>query len=182
MPEEHPTSPSWQTGTHGEYSWVSTTSFGIDDLLEVCPAVLLNKFVAVTSCDSGPLPLDEQSLAAGWRIQNGIAYSPQITSPDLFPYHVHFDEWYVFPEIAGFDKVRGANPKPESMEIYVNYYFRFDNPDTQHLATAMWQLLEQLRPESYIAEADWGWMTLITRNQKVFETLVDTLTKRAHQR
>jgi hypothetical protein len=175
MPEDLPTPRSWKAGSHGEYSWVQTTDFGIDALLAICPAVLLNKFVAVTSCDSGPLPLSQQNGAVGWHVRNGVAYSPRMTSPKLFPYHVHFDEWYVFTEAAEFEKIDRANTEQDPLETFVSSYLRLDDPETQDWATKLWTLLGQIRPESCVSEADWGWLTFITRNQELFRPLCQHL-------
>jgi hypothetical protein len=151
---------------------------GLDNLLEVCPAVLLNKFVAVTSCDSGPLPIDAHAQAIGWRIRDGIAYSPQVTSPELFPYHVHFDEWYVFSAAAEPERISNTNNAPRRVETFVNAYLRLDDPEMNERTTQLWQLIEHIRPESYIAEADWGWLTLITRNPEIFASLQTSLGNR----
>jgi hypothetical protein len=178
MPEDLLTPLSWHSGTHGEYSWVQTSDFGLDALLAVCPAVLLNKFVAVTSCDSGPLSLNEHNGALGWHMRNGIAYGPRMTSPELFPYHIHFDEWYVFSEAAELEKIDNANTEQDPVDPFVSSYLRLDDPETQDRAAELWHLLEQIRPESCIAEADWGWLTFITHNQELFRSVCQHLANR----
>ncbi|MGA7568905.1 MAG: hypothetical protein WBW53_22825 [Terriglobales bacterium] len=60
-------------GSEGLYEWlVSDRQF---DLVQICPEIVVGKYVAITSIDSGPLaPTDEES-AAGWEIRAKIAYS-----------------------------------------------------------------------------------------------------------
>jgi hypothetical protein len=71
-------------------------------VLECCPDVVLGKYVAVTSFDSGPLGLTEAQTSAGWVSQGEIAYSPELHHVDMVP-QAYFSELYVFgaPTILG---------------------------------------------------------------------------------
>jgi hypothetical protein len=84
------------TGKRDSYQWLSTSEHGIDDLLVACPAIVLGKYVAVTSFDSGPLLVDDAQKSSGWRHRGGITYSPRIESLEMAPMHELYDEWYVF--------------------------------------------------------------------------------------
>jgi len=187
IPGNAPSPQSWVAGTHGEYRWISTTDYGIDDLLAACPSVLLEKYVAVTSCDSGPLRLSEEDQARGWQLRGAIAYSPHITSPNVFPYHEHFDEWYVFPEAVELGTILEGNPfdsevTPRRVEVFVNYYLRMEEPDMRDLVFRLWRQLEWMRAESYIAEADWGYLTLITRDENLFAAVcLDVANRKAEK-
>jgi hypothetical protein len=58
-------------GSEGLYEWlVSDQEF---DLLQLCPEVVLGKYVAVTSIDSSQLVPTENETAAGWQSRAGIA-------------------------------------------------------------------------------------------------------------
>ena len=64
-------------GSTNGYDWLVSTDT-LDDVLQLCPEVVLGKYLAVTSFDSGPLLLSEEQKSAGWTSNAGIAYSPEI--------------------------------------------------------------------------------------------------------
>jgi len=84
------------TGSHGGYQWL-VAHHHLADLLGLCPEIVLGKYIAVTSCDSGPLILNTQELATGWESRKGIAYSPRVLDVDTLP-REQFDEWYLFQD------------------------------------------------------------------------------------
>ena len=53
-------------GAHGEYQWLIMLDCDISTLLRLCPDVVLNKYLAVTSIDSGTLQLNDQENRDGW--------------------------------------------------------------------------------------------------------------------
>jgi hypothetical protein len=61
-------------GERGAYQWL-TTEFEVDGLARLCPKIVLGKYLAVASFDSGSLSLSDEEKANGWRLRNGIAYS-----------------------------------------------------------------------------------------------------------
>ena len=63
-------------GSQGVYEWLVTDQQF--DLLSVCPEVVLNRYIAITSIDSSPLVLNVEETAAGWETRGKIAYSPKI--------------------------------------------------------------------------------------------------------
>jgi hypothetical protein len=80
-------------GSQGAYEWLVTDeSF---DLLELCPEVVLGKYVAVTSIDSGQFVPTGKETAAGWLSHERIAYSPTIQHAEELP-REGWDEWYIF--------------------------------------------------------------------------------------
>lgn len=108
-------------GSHDEYRWLTMIDRDITSLLDICPEIVLGKYLAVTRIDGGPLRLTEQEKAQGWwtteagRVFQGtswsppeyqddwrIAYSPRINSIHGLPNETHdeccagYDEWYVF--------------------------------------------------------------------------------------
>lgn len=80
-------------GSHGSYKWLVTDEDS--DLLELCPEIVLGKYVAVTSIDSGPLVPTDREMIAGWRSRAKIAYSPKIENAEQLP-REGWDEWYIF--------------------------------------------------------------------------------------
>ncbi len=86
-------------GIHGVYQWLTMFGCEITNLLRLCPDVVLNKYLAVTSIDSGTLQLTDEEKRDGWwiseeaRVFRGtswgtredrddwkVAYSPRIES------------------------------------------------------------------------------------------------------
>src|SRR6478672_10797898 len=80
-------------GSEGLYEWLVTDQQF--DLLQLCPDIVLGKYVAITSIDSGSLVPTEKEMAAGWQSRGKIAYSPQIQSVAEVP-SAGWDEWYIF--------------------------------------------------------------------------------------
>jgi hypothetical protein len=54
-------------GSHGSYQWLSMYERDISELMRLCPEVVLGKYLAVTSIDSGALKLTDEEMNAGWR-------------------------------------------------------------------------------------------------------------------
>src|SRR5215472_13741572 len=84
-----------QTGSTNDYQWLVSTDRQLD-VLKCCPDVVLGKYVAITSFDSGPLRLTEGQRSAGWASHGEIAYSPAIQHVKAVP-QAYFSELYVFP-------------------------------------------------------------------------------------
>ena len=80
-------------GSQGSYEWLVTDENF--ELLQLCPEIVLGKYVAVTSIDSGQLIPTDKETAAGWQSRAKIAYSPKIENAQDLP-HDGWDEWYVF--------------------------------------------------------------------------------------
>jgi hypothetical protein len=180
-PSQSPQPVHFVTGTQGSYHWLSISGHSIDDLLRVSPATVLGKYLAVTSCDSGPLPLTEEQKSCGWVYRGGIAYSPRVESLDMVPVHDIYDEWYVFKAPADLGAIRNGNifefpVSPEHLEVFVNFGFVMDAPEMRDLVSRFWQQLEWIRPEAYIAESDCGFLTLVTGDSGLFAAVCNAFT------
>jgi hypothetical protein len=173
VPSQPPPPIHFVTGTHGSYGWLSTDGHSIDELLRVSPTAVLGKYLAVTSCDSGPLALTDEQKSSGWTYHGGIAHSPRIESLGMVPAHGLYDEWYVFNAPADLGAIREGNifdfpVTPRHVEAFVNFGFVMDAPEMQDLVSRFWQQLEWMSPEAYIAESDYGFLTFVTGNKKLF--------------
>jgi hypothetical protein len=82
-------------GIQGPYEWLVTDQQF--DLLQICPDVVLGKYVAITSLDSGPLVSTDEEKAAGWENRGNIAYSPKVQDVGSLP-RADYDEWYTFSD------------------------------------------------------------------------------------
>jgi hypothetical protein len=69
-----------EPGSRGRYSWLTSADHDLDYLLMSCPQIVLGRYLAVTSFDSGSLVSNEDEVIAGWESRGGIAYSPKIES------------------------------------------------------------------------------------------------------
>jgi len=173
------------TGEHGSYQWLSTSKHNIDDLLAACPAILLGKYVAVTSFDSGPLTVTDAQKSSGWHHRGGITYSPRIESLEMVPTHELYDEWYVFGVPFDLGDIREGNIFEHSLsaghvEVFVNFFgFALDAPEVQELVSRFWQQLEWIQPESYISQSDYGFMSFVTRNPESFAAVRQTFGARS---
>jgi len=172
--------PTVTEGKHGQFFWLerSIEQRAVDrpmiSLAKHCPKVLLNRYVVVTSLDSGPLHLNHNQLNAGWERVGRLAISPRISNAADVPY-CWFDEWYVFD-----DRV----PSTLDIEVFVNkgtFSLGDPNPtiDTMYIGSdasvrerlvaaavalreTFWAQLDQLNPESYVANGNC--FTFVTRN------------------
>jgi len=169
------------TGVHGEYEWLACEHC-LDDLLDLCPDLVIGKYVAVTSVDSGHYFPTAEELAAGWERRNGIAYSPKVRSVQTLP-REGWDEWYVFddPVDLGGMAARESNPFVASLgpgEVYafVNYNdLGLHRTDNQGLALYFWKQFDWIRPRTYIAESG-DYLVVISKDREQFATARRALT------
>jgi hypothetical protein len=178
------------SGHHGEYRWLISTAHYIGTLVKRNPEVVLNRYLAVTSTDSGTPRLAEAQERAGWQLRKGVAYSPTLGCVEQLPdYQVHgedavgFDEWYLFTEPRDLGETSHGNVftdlQPGRTLVFANYFgFVLDTADAEQkqLIDRFWKQLEWIQPESYIADCD-KCLTFVTKNRDFFETVHETLKK-----
>ncbi len=169
---------SLHAGSFGGYDWLTTEDHDLADLMRVCPEIVLGKYIAITSIDSGSLEVTEEEKAAGWEARSNIVYSPRIKSVAGLPHEnrhgrcLGFDEWYVFD--ASIDlgqRITGnifeASGEAGRVEIFVNYYdFVLHDATIRPISEMFWKQMAWIQPDSYIAEGD-SWLTFVTRNQNL---------------
>ena len=167
------------TGSHGGYQWL-VAHHHLADLLGLCPEIVLGKYIAVTSCDSGPLILNTQELATGWESRKGIAYSPRVLDVDTLP-REQFDEWYLFQDPFDLGELaqQGTNVFEGRLgvgEIYpfVNFGgFAFHCPEDEDLVSLFWQQFDCIRPETYIGDGEY--LTVVSADKIHFAKLLQRL-------
>lgn len=173
-------------GSNGAFQWLISVDHNLTDLLCLCPAVVLNRRLAVTSNDGGALRLSEAEKNAGWstseegriyqsRFPTGtheyrddgmIAYSPLVESIHGLPNETRLEccglhEWFAFEQEIPVGGI-------ESFVTWVG--FRIYDPAWKWLADRFWDQIARLAPESYIAEG--LVLTFVTRNTQLFSTLL----------
>ena len=181
LPSRTPPPMRTAKGRRGSYHWLSKDGYCLTELLRGSPDTVLGKYLAVTSHDSGSLPLTEQQRSCGWTCRGGIAYSPRIESLEMVPTHGLYDEWYIFDSPADLGVIREGNifdcsVSPQHVEVFVNFYgFAIDAPEFQELVSRFWQQLEWIRPITYVAEGDFGFLTFVTADNILFTAVCKAL-------
>jgi hypothetical protein len=163
-------------GSQGLYEWLVTDQQF--DLLQICPDVVLGKYVAITSFDSGPLIPTDEEWGVGWKSQGNIAYSPKVQNVSSLP-RDDYDEWYIFGESIDFGTSHiGENifevPQEQGhVSVFVNYGFALHPPERASLATLFWPQIARIRPESYVAENEY--LTFVSMNKTLFSSVLDAV-------
>jgi hypothetical protein len=136
------------TGNRGPYRWIVWESQFMGELVAAVPQIVLGKYVAVTSFDSGPFIPSADLAVKGWTAGSGVAYSPRIARRDDLPLD-QYDEWYVFPS-------RREIGVPEVFVNYDGFRIRYYASDIKlhGLLERFWLQMERLQPESYLAEGE----------------------------
>lgn len=171
--------PTTVTGSHGIYQWLATGLHDLDSFLLQCPKTLAGKYVAVTSLDSGALWLTEEEERTGWRSRSGVAYSPQVRSVETLR-HGGFDEWYIFDSPKELGQVWQGNvfEAPSTSDyicVFVNFGdFAPHNPEVEALVALFWKQLDQIQPESYVADGN-QFLTFASRDRQLFADVCKAL-------
>jgi hypothetical protein len=168
-------------GAQGEYRWLETSVHEIYDVLQVCPAVAVNKNLVITSFDSEPLQPTSEEMQRGWRVSGSSVHIPLGNSISAIPFEI-FDEWYIFPEGA-----------PErDYKVFVKHdwftlgpaqavYTRNGNAfDLKRMQRWFWQEMEQVHPESYLGRG--SRLKFVTRNADHFNLVLRGLGSLAKMR
>jgi hypothetical protein len=179
------------TGTHGGYRWLTSTEHYSGTILQRCPEVFLQRYVAVTSVDGGVMHITDAQRASGWELRRGIGYSPKLDNVADIPYQLDgpdapgYDEFYVFEarrdlgeRLQGNIFVEQFAPTPGRTAVFVSWgAFVLHRPDrgVQILIDLFWPQLERLNPESYIADG-MECLTFISRDKELFDLVRSRLT------
>jgi hypothetical protein len=167
-------------GVHDEYEWLASEHC-LDDLLKLCPEIVLGKYIAVTSVDSGHYFPTAKELAAGWESRSGIAYRPRVEKVETLP-REGWDEWYVFDDLVdlGGMAARESNPfeaslSPGEVYAFVNYNnLGLHLPDERGIAPYFWKQFAWIRPRPYISESG-DYLVVISSDRKLFATAREAL-------
>jgi hypothetical protein len=159
-------------GSEDHYEWLVTDEQF--DLLQLCPQVVISKYVAITSIDSGALVPTDKETASGWQSRGNIAYSPKIQNVAELP-RAGWDEWYIFDNLTDLGTSHlGENvfetPKEQGhVNVFVNYGLALHRPEMKDLASLFWQQIARVRPESYVA--DHGYLNFVSANKALFASV-----------
>jgi hypothetical protein len=165
-------------GSEALYEWLVTDQQF--DLLQLRPDIVLGKFVAITSIDSGSLVPSEKEMAAGWQSRGKISYSPKIQSVAEVP-SAGWDEWYIFDKPVDLgtshlgENIFESPQEQGHLSDFVNYCFALHQhqPEMKNLATLFWQQMARIRPESYVADNDY--LSFVSMNKALFASVHDAV-------
>jgi hypothetical protein len=168
-------------GAHGAYEWLVTQHY-LEDVLKLCPEVVVEKCVAVVSCDSGPLRLNDDEISSGWNSRNDIAYSPVIRNVEVLP-QVGFDEWYIFDkdvDLGTLDpqktNVFDASLAEGHVHSFVNFGgFRLDSQEWESITNFFWKQFAWIQPHSYVAEGTS--LTIVSADRRLFTAVRSALSE-----
>lgn len=160
------------TGTHGKHYWLWCRDLTMSDMLKAHPTLVLNKYLAITSWDSGPFVPSDEERAMGWERRGQIAYSGIIRSINQVPIGDGYDEWYVFTQPTELGTlVRGnifeIGIHPDQVAAFVNYGgFKPEDPEAPDLVDLFWQQYDLIQPYCFIADGDL--LSVVTSDEKLF--------------
>jgi hypothetical protein len=148
------------TGEHQAYYWIEHPDVLFHTLISEFPELVLDRYLIITSFDSGPLVLGE--LDRGWHKHGDLAISPRISNTMEIPYD-QYDEWYIFqtlPALTVFNRY----------QVFVNYVgFSLQSPMFKELQEMFWNQLEEILPEAFVAGGDN--LLLVTKNLELFKKI-----------
>jgi hypothetical protein len=123
---------SFHRGFAGPYHWLTVTGdVYMGTLLRLCPEVVANRYLAVTSLDCGIRRLSNDETEAGWKSIGEVAYSPQIDSVDTLRFERDglefpgYEEWYVLETPSKLGEIFHGNyfdfqPGGETILVFVS--------------------------------------------------------------
>ncbi len=177
-------------GLHASYQCLTATGdVYMGTLLRLCPEAVLNRYLAVTSYDSGVRHLSETESSAGWRSRDDIAYSPLVESVDSLQFQRDgldspgYDEWYVLEAPRDLGRVFHGNyfefqPGCGQIMVFVNTFaFVLHDPDPYMpgILDIFWNQLELVQPETFIADGR-DCLTLVSKNEALIDNTQERLT------
>jgi hypothetical protein len=161
-------------GFCNDYHWLWAPNANLNNIVKLAPEIIKDKFIAISSCDSGPYKPTNEELSSGWIYCNGVSISPKIDYQIDLPI-AGWDEWYVISE------QRIPFP-PKVFVSYTNFSlapgetsadkesFRF----ASQLLEDFWSQLATFKPLSFIADNEIGF-SFVTDNIHVFKKVCEAI-------
>jgi hypothetical protein len=159
---------SVQEGSQEMYSWLEIRpSYRLDELVQLCPALIFGHRVAVTSFDSGVLALTPTELSLGWVRVGRTAVSPVVSDVDQIP-NAEWDEWYINPELTSMNEI----------EVFVNdptFSMEQTTEEAQLRASQrFWNQLRRVTPLAFMLSNS-ARCIVLTRDADLFREMTSLL-------
>ncbi len=182
------------SGAHGPYHWLTSTERYIGHLVELCPDVIVGRYLAVTAIDGGSPWLTDAQREAGWELRSGIAYSQRISAAAELFYQRDgddrpgYDEWYLFDEppthlgevLKGNPFEEDNKPRPGRLLVFVNWVGFFvlhdPHPSVQTITGMFWRQLEWVQPDIYVSDGKES-LTFVCRHEALFNSVHQRLSE-----
>lgn len=151
-----------RTGYRAGYwvaEWDDGTDACLDDLTQRCPQLVIGRYVAIASCDSGPYTPTEDEVKAGWRRIGELALRPAVQAVSELP-SSGFDEWYVYD-------------RSQEFAPHANFVNRggFSTLSLEHEPTnTFWDQVTRLEP-LHVLGAGSPTLFLVTRDKTLFRAV-----------
>ena len=155
------------TGERAGYrivEWSDGTDGDIEDLVLRCPELVLGRYVAIASCDSGPYTPTDKEFTAGWSKIDRLAVSPLVKVVSQLPMP-GFDEWYVYDRFMKFE--------PHANFVNRLGFSPLNVGDTY--TEEFWRQVAKLEP-LYVLGAGTPGLFLVTRDITLFEAVTRNTT------
>ncbi|CAE6824552.1 hypothetical protein [Paraburkholderia haematera] len=156
-----------RTGERAGYrivEWNDGTDGAIEDLVLCYPELVLGRYVAIASCDSGPYAPTDEEFTAGWSKIGALAVSPLVKVISQLPMP-GFDEWYVYDRLL-------------KLEPHANFVNRLGfsplNVDDTY-TEEFWRQVIKLEPLHVLGSGTPG-LFLVTRDKTLFEAAARNVT------
>jgi len=184
-----PTTPSMTTGTTHGYHWLEV-DLALQDFVDACPDAIVNRYIVVTSIDSGIFEPSDADFSAGWTSNGDLAYSPQIGAAEEIPQGSivspccpRFNEWYVFDSpVEPLGNLSHANffvteIARGTVFAFVNSCLRLSDSVYRGVELPFWQQMNWIEPAFYVSD---GLEVLIfaTRDEGLFLKVKDRLNEK----
>lgn len=163
-------------GFQGEFRWLESVSHGIDDVLRVCPEVVIGKSWAVTAFDKEKLAVGLDDNLQSWQVSGSALLIPPVADLSQAPQNV-FSEWYTFS---------GAVPQHKFHTFTRHHWFSLGPAamgpsqantswDFKRMQRLFWQEMEAAAPESYISSGQR--LIFASRNPAYFSAVLRGLSR-----
>ena len=181
------------TGTCGEYSWLTSSHEHYSGtLVNLCPEIFIDHYLAVPAIDSGTPWLTERQKAGGWTQRREIVYSPLLNSIDDVFFQRDgrdapgYDEWYFSKHPPDLGELQRGNPfeeatapRPGRLTVFVGTpaaAVHGTDPQCELVRRMFWDQIGWIHPESYVADSR-DCLTFVTKNRDLFGLVLDRLSK-----
>jgi hypothetical protein len=153
-----------RTGSRAGYwivEWTEDWDPSLKDLIDRFPEIVVGRYVAIASCDSGPYRPTDADIKTGWEDQHGITISQRISKVSQLPMP-GFDEWYVYDNSGALGHCRS----------FVNHFGFAPLDASSGLANAFWAQVEACRP-LHVLGAGTPTMFFVTRDEALFKRVTN---------
>jgi hypothetical protein len=180
---------SFHRGLNGPYHWLTVTGdVYMGTLLRLCPEVVVNRYVAVTSLDCGIRRLSSDETEAGWKCISEVAYSPRIDLVDTLRFQRDgldfpgYDEWYVFETPSKLGEIFRGNyfdfqPGGEAILVFVSMLalvLHDPHPYLPGILDIFWSQIKVIDPDTFIADGR-VCLTIVTKRKILLDDFQERL-------